>query len=75
LLPPSRLVLIASPAFADIQHIVVIRYKPGVTAEQKAGIATRFLALKDLAKRNGKRYKAKYPWLSANASTAKLTTS
>ena len=49
-------VLIASPAFADIQHIVVIGYKPGVTAEQKAGIATRFLALKGLAKRNGKPY-------------------
>jgi hypothetical protein len=49
-------VLIASLAFADIQHIVVIGYKPGVTAEQKAGIATRFLALKGLAKRNGKPY-------------------
>jgi len=49
-------VLIASPAFADIQHIVLLRYKPGVTAEQKAWIATRFLALKDLATRNGKPY-------------------
>jgi hypothetical protein len=47
---------LASPAFADIHHIVVFRFKPDVTKEQKAGIAGRFLALKDLAKRNGHRY-------------------
>jgi hypothetical protein len=41
---------------ADIQHIVVFGYKAGVPAEKKAEIATRFLALKDLAKRNGQTY-------------------
>ena len=49
-------VLFAGAAFADIQHIVVFRYKAGVSAQQKAEIATKFLALKDLAKRNGQRY-------------------
>jgi hypothetical protein len=48
--------LVAGTAFADIQHIVVFGYKAGVPAEKKAEIATRFLALKDLAKRNGQTY-------------------
>jgi hypothetical protein len=47
---------VAGTAFADIQHIVVFGYKAGVPAEKKAEIATRFLALKDLAKRNGQTY-------------------
>jgi hypothetical protein len=47
---------IARTAFADIQHIIVFRYKADVTAETKAGYATRFFALKDLAKRDGHRY-------------------
>ena len=48
--------LVAGTAFADIRHIVVFGYKAGVPEEKKAEIATRFLALKDLAKRNGKTY-------------------
>jgi len=48
--------LLTSPVFADIHHIVVFRFKSDVTEAQKAGIAARFLALKDLAKRNGHRY-------------------
>ena len=39
-----------------IQHIVVFRYKTDVPAEKKAEIATRFLALKNLARRNGRPY-------------------
>src|SRR5882724_5904715 len=48
--------LLTSPVFADIHHIVVFRFKPDVTEAQKAGIAARFLALKDLANRNGQTY-------------------
>src|SRR5882724_12491989 len=48
--------LLTSPVFADIHHIVVFRFKSDVTEAQKAGIAARFFALKDLAKRNGHRY-------------------
>ena len=47
---------IAAPAFADIHHVVVFRYKADVTAQQKAQIATRFVGLKNLARRNGHRY-------------------
>src|SRR5882757_8982567 len=49
-------VFFAGASFANIQHIVVFRYKAGVSAQQKAEIATKFLALKDLAKRNGQTY-------------------
>jgi len=47
---------IAAPAFADIQHIVVFRYKADVTAQQKAEIATRFVGLKNVARHNGTPY-------------------
>jgi hypothetical protein len=47
---------IAAPAFADIQHVVVFRYKADVTAQQKADIATRFVGLVNVAKHNGKPY-------------------
>ena len=46
----------AAPTFADIQHIVILRYKADVTAQEKAEIATRFVGLKELARRNGHRY-------------------
>ena len=49
-------VFIAGTAFADIQHIVVFRYRADVTAETKADYAARFLALKDSAKRDGHPY-------------------
>jgi hypothetical protein len=49
-------VLVAGTAFADIQHIVVFKYKADVPAAKKAEIATRFLALKDLARQNGQTY-------------------
>ena len=49
-------VLIAGPAFADIQHIVVFRYRADVAAATKADLAAHFLALKDLAMRDGQRY-------------------
>ena len=47
---------VAGTALADIQHIVVFRYRPDVAAAAKADYAARFLALKDLAKRNGQSY-------------------
>jgi hypothetical protein len=47
---------IAGTALADIQHIVVFRYRADVAAATKADLAAHFLALKDLAKRDGQRY-------------------
>jgi hypothetical protein len=49
-------VLVAGTAFANVQHIVVFKYKADVSAAKKAEIATRFLALKDLGKRDGQSY-------------------
>ncbi|HHV70737.1 Dabb family protein [Brucella intermedia] len=39
-----------------IQHIVLFRFKDGVTAAQIGEVKQRFLALKDQARRNGKPY-------------------
>ncbi|MCF7644958.1 Dabb family protein [Bacillus subtilis] len=39
-----------------IQHIVLFRYKPEVTGEQRKEVFDRFLQLKDKAKRDGKPY-------------------
>ncbi|MDR0253143.1 MAG: Dabb family protein, partial [Brucellaceae bacterium] len=39
-----------------IQHIVLFRFKPEVSAEQRKEVFDRFLQLKDKAKRNGKPY-------------------
>lgn len=39
-----------------IQHIVLFRYKPMVSAEQRREVFDRFLQLKDKAKRDGKPY-------------------
>ena len=39
-----------------IQHIVLFRYKPMVSAEQRREVFDRFLQLKDKAKRNGQPY-------------------
>jgi hypothetical protein len=47
---------IAGTALADIQHIVVFRYRADVAAATKADLAAHFLALKDLATRDGQRY-------------------
>ena len=47
---------VAGPALADIQHVVVFRFKADVTAQQKADIATRFVGLVNVAKHNGKPY-------------------
>jgi hypothetical protein len=47
---------VAGTALADIQHIVVFRYKADVAAKTKSDCAARFLGLKDLAKRDGQRY-------------------
>jgi hypothetical protein len=48
--------LFGGAACADIQHIVVFRYKANVTAEKKAEIARKFLELRNLAHRNGQPY-------------------
>jgi hypothetical protein len=48
--------LFAQAAQADIQHIVVVKYQPHIDAGTKAEIARRFLALKDVAKRDGQPY-------------------
>jgi hypothetical protein len=48
--------LVGGAACADIQHIVVFRYKADVTAEKKAEIGRRFLELRNLAQRNGQPY-------------------
>lgn len=37
-----------------IQHIVLFRYKPMVSAEQRKEVFDRFVQLKDKAKRDGK---------------------
>jgi len=47
---------LAMPSFAAIQHIVVFRYQPGVSAPVRAENASRFVALKSLAKRDGRSY-------------------
>lgn len=39
-----------------IQHIVLFRYKPMVSAEQRREVFDRFLQLKDKAKHNGQPY-------------------
>ncbi len=39
-----------------IQHIVLFRYKPEVSGEQRKDVFVRFLQLKDKAKRDGKPY-------------------
>lgn len=48
--------LLVGSAHADIQHLVVFRYKAGVPAATKADIARRFVQLKDQARRNGRPY-------------------
>ncbi|MBY5587533.1 Dabb family protein [Rhizobium leguminosarum] len=48
--------LFAQAAQADIQHIVVVKYQANTDAGTKADIAKRFLALKDVAKRDGQPY-------------------
>ncbi len=48
--------LMAMPSFANIQHVVVFRYQPGVSAPVRAENASRFVALKSLAKRDGRHY-------------------
>ena len=47
---------LSSAALADIRHVVSFKYKPGVSAEVKADIAKRFIALKDAAQRDGAPY-------------------
>ena len=39
-----------------IRHIVLFRYNEAVSSEQKEEVIRRFLVLKTLAKRNGRRY-------------------
>jgi hypothetical protein len=39
-----------------IRHIVLFRYAPGVTDDQKEEVKTRFLALQQLCIRDGKQY-------------------
>ncbi len=52
----SILLLLMNTSFADIRHIVIFKYKPGVSPEKKREIARRFLELKSLAKKDGKNY-------------------
>ena len=42
--------------FGRVEHIVLFKYKPDVSAETKQLIEKNFLALKNLALRNGKPY-------------------
>ncbi|MBA2674832.1 Dabb family protein [Ramlibacter sp.] len=46
----------AACAQADVQHIVAFRYQAGVTADTRADIARRFVALKNVARRDGRAY-------------------
>ena len=39
-----------------IRHIVLFKYKAGVTEEEKKAVITAFIALKDSCKREGKTY-------------------
>jgi hypothetical protein len=48
--------LMTTPAQAAIQHVVIFRYKPNVSAATKAEFGRRFLALKSEARRNGRPY-------------------
>jgi|SRR6185437_5246111 len=50
------LLAICCGASAEIQHVVVFKYKPTVTQQQKQEVMNRFLALKDKSKKNGKSY-------------------
>jgi hypothetical protein len=45
--------LLASPALANVTHVVAFKYKTDVKPEQKADFARRFFALKDSARRQG----------------------
>lgn len=49
-------ILFAGTALADVQHIVIFKYRDGVEASTKADIAKRFIGLKDIARREGKPY-------------------
>ncbi|HLX54144.1 MAG TPA: Dabb family protein [Aquella sp.] len=40
----------------EIKHIVVFKYKPTVTLQQKQEVMNRFLALKEECKKDGKSY-------------------
>ncbi len=50
------LLAICGSAYAEIKHVVVFKYKPTVTWQQKSEVMNRFLALKHTSKRNGKNY-------------------
>lgn len=49
-------IFFAGTALADIQHIVIFKYRDGVEASTKADIAQRFIGLKDIARREGQPY-------------------
>jgi uncharacterized SAM-dependent methyltransferase len=40
----------------EIKHIVVFKYKPTVTSQQKQEVMNRFIALKEECKKDGKSY-------------------
>lgn len=40
----------------EIKHIVVFKYKPTITPQQKQEVMKRFLALKEESKKDGKSY-------------------
>jgi Stress responsive A/B Barrel Domain len=48
--------LLAGAAQADIRHIVIFKYRPQVAEATRADIAKRFIALKHIARHDGKPY-------------------
>jgi Stress responsive A/B Barrel Domain len=48
--------LFTQSAVADIQHIVIFKYRPDVTESVKTDIARRFIKLKDIARHDGRPY-------------------
>lgn len=52
--PPGAQALCGSPE--EIRHVVTMRFKPGVTQEQKDEVKAAFFALQHECKRNGQPY-------------------
>lgn len=50
--------IFTSPIYkiGTVRHVVLFRYRPDISIEQKEEIRSRFLNLKNLAKRNGETY-------------------
>lgn len=45
-----------SPALANVIHVLSFRYKPNVTASQRADLARRIIELRQTARRDGRPY-------------------